>query len=633
MLLSGIREMEAPMSLLHDFSDWIITIDLHDRTYNLKAIIGHGLPFAYFTKGDKGKAFIRCENAEELYSDKESFVIRIENNLFAVFGPKGCNWQKKGNHYTSDLGGKNYWSVALLPSENTNGFNLSVFEKYKKHAYAFPQDSKVTWKYDEESALVSTTCEVTTQLMEENHEAVNTPLMCLLPHQWRHSPSNDYLFAYYTVKGKLKTVDNGKFSTEVKFNGVIPFLPFVHSKSKNFKREVLEKLIREYRSDTLKFRRTYYQGKDFHKYIQLVHIAEQVGDTLTRDNLLGQLKQVLQTWLSPEPARDKYFFYYNKDWGTMTAFPESHFQASLLNDHHFHWGYFIHSAILMETYFPGWAKDWGGLINLLIRDGASPERNDDMFPFLRMLDPYAGHSWANGLGDHERGNDQESGSESMSFNTALILWGEITNNKKIRDLGVFLYTTELTAIEEYWFDIYEQNLDDAYQYEATCRVWGSGYDFYTWWTEGYEEAYGINYIPIHGGSLYLGHHPEYIDRAFIDIANHLKGEPKVWMDVFWKVLAFSDPVGALNKFNNHPDYTPEAAESKAHTYHWLHALNILGRINTNITANTPIACVFTKNGINRYIAYNYSTSDKIIEFSDGTVMLVPPGEMKTVFGN
>jgi len=30
----------------------------------------------------------------------------------------------------------------------------------------------------------------------------------------------------------------------------------------------------------------------------------------------------------------------------------------------------------------------------------------------------------------------------MNFATAVILWGEITNQKGVRDLGIFLYTTE-----------------------------------------------------------------------------------------------------------------------------------------------------------------------------------------------
>ena len=54
------------------------------------------------------------------------------------------------------------------------------------------------------------------------------------------------------------------------------------------------------------------------------------------------------------------------------------------------------------------------------------------------------------------GNDQESSSESMQFHSSLIHWGEITGNKAIRDLGIYLYTTEQSAIEEYYWDVNNQ---------------------------------------------------------------------------------------------------------------------------------------------------------------------------------
>ena len=96
------------------------------------------------------------------------------------------------------------------------------------------------------------------------------------------------------------------------------------------------------------------------------------------------------------------------------------------------------------------------MVNLLVRDAASYDRNDNLFPFLRNFSPYAGHAWANGFATFPAGNDQESTSESMQFNSSLIHWGTITDNDSIRDLGIYLYTTEKTAVDEYWFDVNDQ---------------------------------------------------------------------------------------------------------------------------------------------------------------------------------
>ena len=67
----------------------------------------------------------------------------------------------------------------------------------------------------------------------------------------------------------------------------------------------------------------------------------------------------------------------------------------------------------------------GQMVNHLVRDAASSNRNDSLFPFLRNFSPYAGHCWANGFAFFPQGNDQES-TESMQFNSSLIHWGTIT---------------------------------------------------------------------------------------------------------------------------------------------------------------------------------------------------------------
>ena len=141
------------------------------------------------------------------------------------------------------------------------------------------------------------------------------------------------------------------------------------------------------------------------------------------------------------------------------------------------------------------------MIDLLIRDAASTNRNDSMFPFLRNFSPYAGHSWANGFASFPQGNDQESSSESMQFASSLIHWGSITNNDSIRDLGIYIYTTEQAAVENYWFDMYNRVFDSQQQYKLVSRVWGNSYDNGTFWTSDIAASYGIELYPIHGGSL------------------------------------------------------------------------------------------------------------------------------------
>jgi len=132
------------------------------------------------------------------------------------------------------------------------------------------------------------------------------------------------------------------------------------------------------------------------------------------------------------------------------------------------------------------------------------------FPFLRSFDVYAGHSWAAGHGAFGDGNNQESSSEAMNFASAAILWGEITNQPEIRDLGIYLHTTESAAIDQYWFDVDEEVFPPNYAYNALGIVWGNKGNHTTWFGLEPEFIHGINILPVHSGSFYLARNPEYV---------------------------------------------------------------------------------------------------------------------------
>ncbi|MEQ9306213.1 MAG: carbohydrate-binding protein, partial [Marinoscillum sp.] len=278
---------------------------------------------------------------------------------------------------------------------------------------------------------------------------------------------------------------------------------------------------------------------------------------------------------------------------------------------------------------------WGDMIYMLIRDAANPSRTDTMFPFLRNFSPYAGHCWANGFAVHPHGNDQESTSESMQFNSALIHWGSVTGNDAIRDLGIFLYTTELTAIQEYWFDVEERSFQPEYDYEMVARVWTGGYDNGTWWTSDVAASYGIQLYPIHAGSLYLGHRTDYIQRVWTEMTQNtevLSNTPNanLWYDTYWKFLSFLDADEALNLYRNYTERDIKVGISDAQTYHWLHSMASMGQVATDITANYPIASVFRNSaGAKTYVAHNYSNTSITVNFSDGYSLNVPSMSMAT----
>ena len=630
----GLTGLNTSMTTVSDYSDWTVTMDWSDSSHQLQATSGIGMPFIYFTKDNDDIVEITVNSGTASIANE---LLIIENATsgadFVFYAPVGSTWTQTGAVYTSTLNGNDYWSMAMLPQSTSNV--STVAQAYKKYAYVFPSNTTSNYTYNETNSKITTTFTVTTDVKEGTDTNV---LLGLLPHQWNNltagSPTpNEY--SYDVVRGELKTMDGNSFTVENTFKGILPTLPYLDNYSPGFSPAELDSKIAQIENDGLAtWTDSYNEGQVMNRLIQTARVADQMGNTEARDKMVATIKERLEDWLKADDGEVAFLFYYNNTWSSLLGYPAGHGQDTNINDHHFHWGYFIHAAAFMEQMEPGWSNQWGEMINLLIRDAASDNRNDDTFPFLRNFSPYAGHSWANGFASFPQGNDQESTSESMQFASSLIHWGSITENDAIRDLGIYIYTTEQTAIEEYWFDMYNRNFSASQQYGLVSRVWGNSYDNGTFWTSDIAASYGIELYPIHGGSLYLGHNTSYVQSLWTEISANtgiLSNEENanLWHDTYYKYLSFIDPQAAIDLYDSNPDRSLKFGMSDAFTYHWLHAMNTLGTVNTSITADYPVAASFSNNGVITYVAHNYSDAPITVTFSDGYTLAVPANQMAT----
>ena len=637
-IVVGLSGLSSAKAKVYDFSDWTVTIDWTDSNNSLKATAGIGMPFLYFTKDDDSVVEININLGQVSIFDEVILVENARNNAdFVIYAPNGSNWEQSGNKYSSSLDGKNYWSVAMLPQTYSN-IN-DVINNLQKYAYVFPQTSTVEWSYNNDNSTVYTDFTVEVDVKEGPYFDI---LMGLLPHQWNNlsdeSPYPDE-YVYSSIRGNLKMLKGNTFSTKNLFSGILPTLPSLSHLSSGFNPAQLQEKIALIQNNQLdEWTDSYNEGQVMNRLIQTGRIAHETGNIEARDQIVQTVKTRLEDWLTASSNEVAFIFYYNSTWSTLIGYPSGHGQDNNINDHHFHWGYFIHAASFIEQFVPGWAEDWGEMVNQLIRDAASPNRNDPDYPFLRSFSPFAGHCWANGFATFPQGNDQESTSESMQFNSSLIHWGSITGNNEIRDLGIYLYTTERTAIDEYWFDMYNRNFSNSQQYSLVSRVWGNSYDNGTFWTSDIAASYGIEMYPIHGGSFYLAHNISYSTLLWNEITLNtgiLNNEvnPNLWHDVYWKYLALIDPQSAIGLYNSNPNRTLKFGVSDAHTYYWLHNMNALGQYRAEIVADWPISASFSNNGQITYVGHNYTDEDLIINFSDGYQLLVEPKKMGTNRGS
>ena len=68
-------------------------------------------------------------------------------------------------------------------------------------------------------------------------------------------------------------------------------------------------------------------------------------------------------------------------------------------------------------------------------------------------------------------------------------------------------------------------------------------------------------------------------KANTEILSSTSTNPNLWHDTIWKYLSFLDPEKAIELYNSYPNRIMKFGVSDAQTYHWLHAMNVLGNVD------------------------------------------------------
>ncbi len=629
-------------------SDWAVDIAMARGADQMLVTVAHGSPYAYFQLS-RGDLRIRLPAPGErlaAVTDPRHLGLRVKGTSYVVFGPTGVRWEQvSATEWTGRLpDGKGYFSAAALPDDTPETLQLLA-----RHAYAFVTDTVVSWVYDAAAAKVQSTFTAKTRVMEGTD---NGPLLGLYPHHWHENSSVAGKLgpAFDTVRGKLRLLAAAEFKTERPWQGFVPHWPGLADGPRlaafndEFKRDFRR------RRDLLPSRENpdnwrvspYWAGLGLTRVTQLAAVAEQQGNASERDQLLALVKERMEFWFSGKGKAS--YFMLDKKLGTVVAYPDEFFSVEQMNDHHFHYGYWIRAAAEIAMRDPAWAaKDqWGGMIDLLINDIASTRRGSADFPYIRNYDAYEGHSWAVGIGGVDKygnfGNNQESSSEAVNAWAGLILWGEVTGNHELRDLGIYLFANETNAIDHYWFDIHKLVFPPEYKAAETSMVFGGMYVHNTWWTDEPRQIHGINLLPVAGFSTYLGRDPAFIRRnlAAMDAesaAYKKRGKfppnpppEDIWQDVFAKVLALADPAAALAQFN--PRGSVQDGNTATHTLHWMLSLQALGTPDFGVSADTALYQVFKRpDGTRTYLAHNAGKAPITVRFSDGKQLVVAPGAL------
>ena len=635
---------------MKDSSDGSITVEWRSgSTPVMAATLVHGSPYVFFevysgtplirtkaaTGGEKG-IFHQAGNTLGVWTNVASI-----RNHYLIVGDGTTQFTNPGATETSFAPANNRFTLVWLPVSGTASPTAAMIADFQQ--YALNRIAKVEIGYAVDPATQAVT--VSHDYLDANGAAVPT-LAGLMPLQWKRSSQPLGTYKTRSARGVIRFAPTSRFEYRMPFVGVLPLLPNQLTPGDDTR---LRALVREFvgagSASWNAKRDTYWSGKAYGKVAEVAAIARSLGMTAEADTLINWLKSELQDWFSASTAgvldKTKYFSY-DRDWATLLGFEESFGAQQQLNDHHFHYGYFIRAAAEVCRVDAAWcgATAYGPVIDLLIRDFAAG-RDDPMFPYLRNFDPANGFSWASGHANFALGNNNESTSEAANAYGAIILYGLITGRQDLVDRGVYLHASTTTAYWEYWnnLDAFNgltgdfNNFPTGYNKLATSIIWGAGGVFSTWFSGATAHILGIQGLPLNPLVLHIGQHADYLrDYVTLGLSQSSNGQPSglpagQWSDIWWNILAMTDAQRSADDFNAvNLNYTVEEGESKAHTYHWIQAFRTLGHLESGkgtVVSDYPASAVFKKNGLLTYVAYNLGNSARLVRFSDGMAINVP----------
>lgn len=202
----------------------------------------------------------------------------------------------------------------------------------------------------------------------------------------------------------------------------------------------------------------YFSGKAFSKYANILLVLAYIAkDTDLAKSLLAKLKTAFSTFVNNKQQTP---LFYDQSWRGLVSQAGiknsmADFGNTYYNDHHFHYGYFVHSAAIIgkvdqDLGDKSWAsnsanKDW---VNTLIRDSAT-YGSDTTYPESRNFDWYSGHSYAKGLFVSADGKDEESSSEDYNFYYGMKLWASVIGDQAMESRANLILAIETRSINHY----------------------------------------------------------------------------------------------------------------------------------------------------------------------------------------
>lgn len=641
------KNFNPESAMANNWSDWGLDFVMQQDVKRMKVTMAHGVPFT-FVEPTNLTLQIRAVGTNtrflDAYGDDITFpfegsalTVLVDGDAYGVYLPQGTVTTFKAETLQFEMSSerKKYLSIAVLPSAE----QLTAFAPY---ACVVPRSTSLSWKYNEKAGQITSTWKVLGEDLSGGN--ASDVLQGFIPHHYKDA-SLDFTFngfEYASPRGKLKLAAGNTFNVTYNFNGILPYFaaPVTDSKLANpFIRERMIQMIAEYAKGGGFGADTYWGGKGLTQMALYMTFAYELGEMELFEACKSRLKENLVNWYTYTPGERNFFFARYNRWGSLVGYATS-YDSDTFNDHHFHYGYFTLASGILSLFDKDFRDNYGQMATLVAKDYANWDKNDNSFPFFRTLDPWAGHSYAGGMGDGD-GNGQESTSEAMQGWTGLYMMGVATGNKAMRDAGIFGWETESRATAEYWFDRDRENINyNNYKNPYCSNLTSKGIGWWTWFSGDPVWMHSIQWMPMSPGLKYLykdlnfakwdfetmwkgkqigGYEIEIVDDgAYLSLESGLGNVCLTYKQIY-------DPDNVAAVFDQMWDGNMPVArnvDTGGITYYVTHSHRTYGDICWNIHADIPTATTYIRNGKYTYVVYNADAYEKTVSFYDGQKLMI-----------
>lgn len=594
-------------TLVESWHDWDVEMVLRDGAKSMRTTLVHGSPFTWIEYSGV-KVAVAPENGPGEVVEKTAggYVLKVGDDHYGV-------WED----------GRSYVVIGLLPSR-------ADFSRLAPYATAIIRSTRVDWKYDEKTAELTTTWNVKTE--DLTGKAKNPiALQGFQPHHLRRTrPQFKTMdgISWLTPRGEQRIAAGNSLSIVYDFPGLLPCWAAPRegdSAASPYRADLFRRLLADYAARGNFGGDTYWGGKGLFQMAGAMMAAREIGDAATFAKARERLRAQFEDWLTWTPGEDKFYFSYIPRWGGLVG-ENTSYDSDAFNDHHFHYGYFTWSGALLCLVDEDFKARFGGMLKLIAKDYANWDRTDKRFPLFRTFDPWAGHSFAGGIGDGA-GNGQESSSEAMQGWGGLYLLGLALGDDDMRDAGIFGYVSEARGTAEYWFDRDRKNIDytkytKPYNSNLTCHGVG-------WWTYFSGDPvwmHSIQWLPNSPALDYLSEDLKFAKWDYDTMwrSKHVSG----WDgelgnaslgNVVLSYLQRSDPEQAaaiFDKLEREGRGVVKNADTGHLTYWATHSHLSWGELDFSVRADFPAARAFVKNGKRTYMAWNAGKAPRKVRFFD-----------------